>query len=245
MSEDIRCPNCGSREKYQDEDNKARCEECDEVIGHTGDLWEGEVYGDQSFDLDPCPFCESELFNIRFRVGGQVVGSPRQSLDSQRGEFHVDDYFDEGLEIVHCGRNECSALLFDEDWDEEEFRGIEQEFDVEEFLTDVQKKGLLKHAKRVAVSSFNTLGWNVNGSVQGGIDDAADERFGAGFKGDREIAVEFLENHEDEIRDAVLQVKELPFEVEAPLTGRTIRIYNDDKTPSGKNWEYVEEEDNE
>lgn len=28
--------------------------------------------------------------------------------------------------------------------------------------------------------------------------------------------------------------------IEAPLTGRRVRIYDDPSTPSGKNWEYVD-----
>lgn len=243
MSEDIICPNCGETdERYQDEDNKVRCGECDEVLGHTADFWSGEVHYDQTFDMDPCPFCGDEIFSVNFETGAQVVGSPRNSVDEQEGDFHCDDFYSFELTFVRCCNVRCERTLFDHKWDQAEIDAVPTpEMNPEEYLTEQQKDALLERAKEVAIQCYEAFDWGVDGCVIGGIDDAADDRHLAGFEGAREIAHGFLKNHEDEIEEEVLAIKELPFTIEGPLTGREIRIYRDEDTPSGRNWEYVDE----
>jgi len=198
--------------------------------------WNCEIHQDGTLTLDPCPFCKREIFNVVLTHGGQVLRSPDGALDEQKGNYHVDDYYDFNLEMVKC--QSCDQFLY------EHGKPIEipsDAYDPEEILTENQKSNLLDHAKRVASSSFDQLGWEVDSAVQGGIDDAADERFSAGFKGEREVAYDFLDERRDEIKQTVEEVKELPFTTDAPLTDRTIRIFRDENTPSGKNWEYVDE----
>ncbi|MDR5657634.1 hypothetical protein RH831_10640 [Halodesulfurarchaeum sp. HSR-GB] len=68
-------------------------------------------------------------------------------------------------------------------------------------LTRSQKSALLERAKTVARLCFEQFeDWGMEASIQGGIDDTADERAtNADFEGPRWAAYEFLNTKREEI----------------------------------------------
>jgi predicted RNA-binding Zn-ribbon protein involved in translation (DUF1610 family) len=234
MCDKFQCPECGHHEAYQDEDKKVRCKGCDEVLGPTRAFWSGRAMRDGSLNLEPCPFCGYEILTAEVSRRGQALESAGKAKDDQLGDWHLDDTYEVNLEEVICQRDGCQAVLYSE-----EIR--EQEIEPERMLTDHQKEGLLERAKRIAESSYTTLDWDFDDAIQGGIDDATDERRDADFHGDRSIAYEFLDSRRQEIAQHLEEVAEFPFTMETPLTGREIEIFKDPDTESGKNWRYVDE----